>query len=86
MNGFFVLEEQAKKLGLVDDPKYSSALQNVIITITEKDIQEYCKSNNINSTLTQENITEFQQWFYQNYYNSTMEIITNYGKYPACKK
>jgi|GEM_PF-3715078 len=73
MNGYFILEDQAKKLGLIDDPQYSFALQKTIIAITENDVNEF----NENSKLTVKNVKDIQIWFYQNYYDVFMENIND---------
>jgi hypothetical protein len=69
MQGFFITQDIADKLGLLQNPETASLLQKTVIVITENDLQnEYP-----NLDLSQEQLADFSKWFYENYYQSLME-------------
>ena len=74
MNGYFITEEQAKELGLLNNPEINLHLQKTIVVITENDI----KNSKENIKLSKLKINEMANWFYKNYYNGLIESITSF--------
>jgi hypothetical protein len=74
MKGYFISQEKAIELGLLENPAISANLQKVIIAITEKDVIEHQVANeNKAFALTDKKIEEVSNWFYKNYYEAFLE-------------
>lgn len=74
MKGYFISQEEATKLGLLENSAVSLNLQKVIIAITENDVVEYQMSNEKKvQILSEQKIEETANWFYRNYYDSFLE-------------
>ncbi len=69
MKGYFISQEDAKRLGLLDNSKIVSNLQKTIIAITENDLQNEYPNLNVQ----EQKVTEFAKWFYENYYQTLLE-------------
>jgi hypothetical protein len=76
MNGYFIPTAKAIELEFLDNPNIKKDLQKIIIAITDKDVEEYKDTFEINEfNLTEEKSEEYANWFYKNYFSSIMESI-----------
>jgi len=79
MLGYFIPENKAITLGLLDNSANSAEFQKVIIAITIKGIEEYINSNSFNiENIPDERINNISNWFYKNYYDAFMESLPNF--------
>ena len=76
MKGFFISEENANELGLLDLKSFSEKSQKTIIIVTENDINDFtAKAQFSNIDLDNEKIKGMSLWFYKNYYDSLLESL-----------
>jgi hypothetical protein len=73
MLGYFILKEKAEELGLLSNPTISAEMQETIVAITNKDLLD-----EINITLSEEQLKEIASWFYKNYYDCFIETVQNW--------
>ncbi len=76
MKGYFISDEKAKELGLLDKPNIAPHLQKTIVAITQNDISEYQQ----NVQLEEHQINEMANWFYENYYDNLINTFNSFGK------
>jgi len=86
MLGYFILNEDAKKLGLIHKPGISKLLQKVFFVVTDKDIIEKQRILNVGDLLSVERISEISNRLNKNYYDSVIEVIINYLQHEENKK
>jgi len=76
MKGFFISEENANELGLLELKSFSEKSQKTIIIVTENDINDFtAKAQFSNIDLDNEKIKGMSLWFYKNYYDSLLESL-----------
>ena len=69
MQGYFISNEQAQELGLINDSNFLQKAQKTVIVITEKDFVE----ENTNFDFSNANFEQFATHFYEHYFQSIME-------------
>jgi len=70
MLGYFILEEDAQKLELLDNPELKNSLQETYFVLTNEDVKMLIQDN-VN-TVKFDNISNFLN---KNYYDSMVESI-----------
>jgi hypothetical protein len=75
MLGYFISEEDAKKLSLLKKLKINSKLQKVFFVITDKDVMEKEDDPDLVESLSLKKISSISNWLNKNYYDTTVEII-----------
>lgn len=86
MLGYFISNENAKKLGLMHKSKINRLLQKVFFVVTDKDIIEKQKILNVDDLLSDEKISEISNRLNKNYYDGMIEIVINHLQYGKDKK
>lgn len=74
MNGYFISNEKANELGLLDNPIVASHLQKTIVVITQNDISK----RQPNVQLDENQINEMANWFYKIYYGNLMDTFVSF--------
>ncbi|TAE49594.1 MAG: hypothetical protein EAZ06_07655 [Cytophagales bacterium] len=80
MKGFFITEESAKSLGLLQNDDFLKNSYKTAIVVTQLDFQnvidEAIEQNDTqykNIKLKEKDFEEYANWFYENYYDGIME-------------
>lgn len=86
MLGYFISNEDAKKLELICKSEISKRLQKVFFVVTDKDIIEKQGILNVEDLLSVERISEVSDQLNKNYYDSAVEMIIKRLRYGEDKK
>jgi len=73
MKGYYITEEDAIKYGLLNDTEIKNTLQQTLIVITIKDLEE----NKIKVENQFDLLEMCSDWFYKNYFDSLIESFRN---------
>ena len=86
MLGYFILNEDAKKLGLMHKSEINKLLQKVFFVVTDKDIIEKQRILNVDDLFSAERISEISNRLNKNCYDNVIEVIIDHLQYEKDKK
>ena len=75
MLGYFILKEEAEKLGLVNNSEIKDKLQQTYFVVTDRDVRERTKRNI--STAKLDNISNYLN---KNYFDGMVEVVADLAK------